>query len=148
MKPPEGTPTDAALEKELRLKKLAHEHDEYVKRMDQEWALRRDALQFTKDYGLFTLRSCLVLNGGAILAMLAFVGNLYGHATQGSIKLHDFGYAIGLFTLGLVVTVMASICGYFNFLTSQKRLADSFMFLKMRSVTGMATPDYAGNSTR
>ncbi len=80
--------------------------------------------------------------------MLAFVGNLYGHETAGSIKLHDFGYAIGLFTLGLIATVVASICGYFNFLTSQRRLTDSFTFLKMRSVTGMATPDYAGNWTR
>jgi hypothetical protein len=145
MKPTETTPEDVAFERELRLKKLDHEHDEYVKRLDQEWALPRDALQFTKDYGLFTLRSCLVLNGGA---MLAFVGNLYGHATAGSIKLHDFGYAIGLFTLGLIATVVASICGYFNFLTSQRRLTDSFTFLKMRSVIGTATPDYAGNWTR
>jgi len=104
---------------------------------------------FTKDYGLFTLRSCLLLNGGAILAMLAFIGNLYGHATATpSLELHDFNYAIGLFGLGLVATVVASICGYLNFLAAQRQLSDSFALLKARSTTGMAAPNYAGKSTR
>jgi hypothetical protein len=146
MEPPGATPTDA----ERGLKKLDHEHDEYMKRMEQEWALRRDAMQFTKDYGLFTLRSCLVLNGGAILAMLAFIGNLYGHTTTTSSypKLHDFSRAIAIFGLGLVATVIASICGYFNFLAAQRRLSDSFTLLKARSAMGMATPDYGGKWTR
>jgi len=147
MHPSEAAPADLAREREL--KKLDHEHDEHMKRMEQEWALRRDAMQFTKDYGLFTLRSCLLLNGGAILAMLAFIGNLYGHATATpSLELHDFNYAIGLFGLGLVATVVASICGYLNFLAAQRQLSDSFALLKARSTTGMAAPNYAGKSTR
>ena len=147
MQPPEATHADVARESEL--KKLDHDHDERMKCMEQEWALRRDAMQFTKDYGLFTLRSCLLLNGGAILAMLAFIGNLYGHTTATpSLKLHDFNYAIGLFVLGLVATVVASICGYLNFLAAQGRLSDSFALLKARSANGMATPNYGGKWTR
>jgi len=147
MQPQEATSAGGAREREL--KKLDHEHDEHMKRMEQEWALRRDAVQFTKDYGLFTLRSCLLLNGGAILAMLAFIGNLYGRTSATpSLTLHDFNYAIGLFGLGLVATVVASICGYLNFLATQRRLSDSFALLKARSASGMATPDYGGKWTR
>jgi hypothetical protein len=86
-------------ERQLWLKKLDHEHEERMKQMDQEWGRGRDALQFTKDYSLFTLRSLLVLNGGAILAMLAFIGNLYGHAAATPFNLHDFRYVIALFGL-------------------------------------------------
>jgi hypothetical protein len=91
MEPQESVPASAV---------RGHEKadDERLKRMEQLWALRRDALQFTKDYGLFTLRSCLALNGGAILAILAFIGNLYGRTQYvPSFKLHDFGYAIAMF---------------------------------------------------
>jgi hypothetical protein len=136
-------------DKDLRLKKLDHEHAEYLKRMELDWSLRRDALQYTKEYGLFTLRSCLVLNGGAIVAILAFIGNLYGRGTASPpVRIHDLDLALFLFVAGLVAVIVASICGYFNFLTSQKRLNESAAFLPMRSVLGASTPDYSGRLTR
>ena len=40
---------------------------------DHAQTLQRDALQHTKDYGLFVLRTCILLNGGAIIALLTAV---------------------------------------------------------------------------
>jgi hypothetical protein len=40
---------------------------------DRAQTLQRDALQYTKNYGLFVLRTCILLNGGAIIALLAAV---------------------------------------------------------------------------
>jgi hypothetical protein len=57
------------------LKDLDHEHEEAMKRLENAWLRRRTAAEFTKDYSLFALRSLFVLNGGAIVAMLAFIGN-------------------------------------------------------------------------
>ena len=40
---------------------------------DQAQTLQRDVLQYTKNYGLFVLRTCILLNGGAIIALLTAV---------------------------------------------------------------------------
>src|ERR1700719_4602115 len=91
--------------------------DETAKRLESAWARRREIAEFTKDYSLFTLRSLVVLNGGAILATLAFIGNLYGRAgtAEPALRIADFGRPILTFTFGLVTTILAGISGYFNF---------------------------------
>jgi len=85
--------------------------------------LHRDAVNLTKEYGIFTLRTCLILNGGAILAILGLLGSLLGKA-QGpaTIKLAEFLLPFYSFGFGLAVAAFASICGYFNFLYSQAGL--------------------------
>jgi hypothetical protein len=57
---------------------LLHEHcdrmdcerKDRVMDRDQAQTLQRDALQYTKTFGLFVLRTCILLNGGAIVALL------------------------------------------------------------------------------
>ena len=43
MQPPEVTSANSV--RECELKKLDHEHDERMRHMEQEWALRRDAIE-------------------------------------------------------------------------------------------------------
>ena len=91
-------------------------------RLEHERALERDALQFTKDFSLFVLRTCVVLHGGAILALLSLMGTIITHQVSAPlISLGAVRIAIGIFALGLVCTVLAGICGYLNFLVGQGR---------------------------
>jgi hypothetical protein len=85
-------------DRDERLKKIDHENAVNLKRLEFDYALRRDALAYTKEYGLFTLKSCLILNGGAILAMLTFIGNLYGRGiSTHTLKIHDFNCALMIY---------------------------------------------------
>ncbi|HXW26222.1 MAG TPA: hypothetical protein VEK73_15870 [Xanthobacteraceae bacterium] len=117
--------TDATREFEQQnaLKRLDHKHDADMRLLKNAWLRRRDAAQLTKDYGLFTLRSLILLNGGAILAMLALIGNLYGRAADPPLRITDFRGPLILFTFGLIATLFASFFGYFNFFFSQRHYA-------------------------
>jgi hypothetical protein len=91
-------------------------------RLEHERALERDALQLTKDFSLFVLRTCVILNGGAILALLSLLGSIITHQPSSAvISLTAVRISIGLFAIGLVLTVLAGVCGYYNFLLAQAR---------------------------
>jgi hypothetical protein len=93
-------------------------------RSEHERALERDAIQFTKDFSLFVLRTCVILHGGAILALLTLLGTMITHQmfpSSSIISLTAVRIAIGIFAVGLVSVVVAGICGYFNFLLGQTR---------------------------
>ena len=80
-------------------------------------------MQLTKEYGIFTLRTCTVLNGGAILAILGLLGSLLSHSPEHPVvKLAEFVPPFLLFCFGLVTVTTAAACGYFNFLNSQSGL--------------------------
>jgi hypothetical protein len=91
-----------------------------MKRLESAWARRREIAEFTKDYSLFALRSLIVLNGGAILATLAFIGNLYGRAEHPALKIVDLNRPLIIFAFGLVATVVAAVFGFLNFFYSQR----------------------------
>ncbi len=85
--------------------------------------LHREAVKLTKEYGIFTLRLCMIINGGAILAVLTLLGSLLSHGPQSpTVKLAEFVAPFRFFGLGLVTAVIAAACGYFNFLNSQMGL--------------------------
>jgi hypothetical protein len=86
-------------------------------RLEHEWLLERDAVQFTKDFSLFVLRTCVLLHGGAIIALIS----LLSHQATPIITVASIRVAIIIFAAGLVVTVLAGIFGYFNFLINQVR---------------------------
>ena len=90
--------------------------------LQQQWSLERDAVQFTKDFSLFVLRTCILLHGGAIIALISLLSALVTHqTTETIISINSIRYAIAFFTSGLIVTVLAGVCGYFNFLANQGR---------------------------
>jgi len=56
------------------------------------------------------------------VALLSLLGTVITHETVTSvISLTAVRIAIGIFALGLVLTAMAGVCGYFNFLVGQAR---------------------------
>jgi hypothetical protein len=97
-------------------------NDRDLKQYEHELSSERDAVQFTEEFSLFVLRSCVVLNGGAILAILSLLGTLVSHPE--SLIVVSFVYvrvALSMFAAGLVTTVIAGVCGYHNFLLGQAR---------------------------
>jgi hypothetical protein len=60
-----------------------------AERLEQEWALERDAVQFTKDFSLFVLRTCVLLHGGAIVALISLLGfrGSYSFVSQSGVGL-------------------------------------------------------------
>ena len=91
---------------------------------DQAQTLQRDALQYTKNYGLFVLRTCILLNGGAIIALLAAVTH---QSDAVVIALGFVRFSIVLLVFGLVCAVVAAVFGYLNFERGQSTLSDAKM---------------------
>jgi hypothetical protein len=67
-------------------------------------------LTFSKDYGMNTVRTVVVLNSGAILALL----NLFGQKSD-AFEICQLQYAAIVYLFGIVFGVLASAAGYFNF---------------------------------
>jgi hypothetical protein len=142
---PHAETADPEFERARRLRAIDQAHERHMRWIDQESLLQRDALRFTKEFGLFTLRACFILNGGAILALLAFIGNVYGRLGDSGLKPQDFRLPLCLFAAGLVASVFSSICGYFNYLESQKRQMELSSFAHFGSTSGMEAPHPIGS---
>jgi hypothetical protein len=88
------------------------------KYVDLTGQARINAQSYSKEHGLVVIRSLFLLNGGAILALLTFIGSMYGKdslnvlvAISLSTKLLPAFYA---FAVGLIATTLTAIIGYFN----------------------------------
>jgi hypothetical protein len=94
--------------------------------MDRDHAqtFQRDALQYTKDYGLFVLRTCILLNGGAIIALLTAVTH---QSDSIVIALGAVRFSIVLLVFGLVCAVVAAVFGYLFFERGQSMLSNAKM---------------------
>lgn len=66
--------------------------------------------QATVDLAISGLKSLLIANGGALIALLTFIGNFYEQPTvqQG------LWWAFGLFAVGLVSALFATLFAYFS----------------------------------
>jgi hypothetical protein len=136
---------DPEFERARRLREIDHAHERHMRWIDQESLLQRDSLQFTKEFGLFTLRACFILNGGAILSLFAFIGNVYSRSGESGLKLQDFKLPLCLFAAGILASVFSSICGYFNYLESQKRQMERSSYAHFGSTTRMEAPHPIGS---
>ena len=96
---------------------VAPERKDRVMDPDHAQTLQRDALQHTKDYGLFVLRTCILLNGGAIIALLTAVTH---QSNSIIIALGIIRFSIVLLVFGLVCAVVAAVFGYLNFERGQR----------------------------
>lgn len=74
--------------------------------------------QAMKEYGQQTLRAIFLINGGGIITTMTFVGAF----AQLDDRFHpgQFVLPLGLFACGLVLCVIALLCGYLNFLASKE----------------------------
>ena len=83
----------------------------------EEQAWLRDqqvvVLQGVMDFALFTLRTLLLVNGGALIALLALISAAWGfHADQGGALAAELYLALGAFGAALVCCILASFGAY------------------------------------
>lgn len=85
------------------------EHTEYNKiRMTSLYANGEARFKSTFDYAMLGLRSVLIANGGALIAMLAYLGNARMLPRDPGLM----WWAFGLFTAGLVSSLLAVLAAY------------------------------------
>ena len=90
------------------------DNDSNVAEAERWWSFREKSIEFSKEYGVATVRYLILVNGGAIIALLALLGNF---KTDSAIKIDIpclkvaiFGYVLGLLCGG-----GTSAIGYLNF---------------------------------
>ena len=88
-----------------------------------EYALQFD--RHLKDYGQMALRTCILLNGGAIIALLTFIGSVVGK-TVGKTEIAPalFVLPFSMFVAGLVCTVCSMTLAYLNYMTHHESRAE------------------------
>lgn len=74
-------------------------------------------------YGINTVRLLMILNGGAVLSLLTFIGSMYSKGEERNITIasaltHSLMPAFYCFISGLMLTVVTSGTAYVNFLHS------------------------------
>ena len=78
------------------------------------WSFREKCIEHSKDYGAATIRSLILINGGAIIALLTFISS----ARENNRYFVDVFYlkcSIALFLAAIILAVIAGALGYFNF---------------------------------
>ncbi|MDP9421639.1 MAG: hypothetical protein M3Q19_02180 [Pseudomonadota bacterium] len=87
------------------------ELDREIARMDFEASRDQaaDRLRFQHEIGMAAVKSIMFANGGAILALLTFIGN-----RQGTYDKADLKIAFQSFSIGMLCTLAAYIAGYFS----------------------------------
>ena len=138
---------DAGRKHELH--KLELEHKFQAAKFDREQALEKEkldrqhafdargeyarqvleySLQFErhlKEYGQFALRSIFLLNGGAILALLTFIGSSIGKSSgPAQVTPSLFVCAFLLYGAGLVACTISITCAYINYMGHHNSRAD------------------------
>ena len=85
-----------------------------LRRQEQQWGFQTGWILHSDraavDIGLTVLKVALLINGGAIVALLAFVGQLWGKEAQRMMGVLDANLP---FMLGLVAAALAAGVAYF-----------------------------------
>lgn len=94
-------------------------------------AERAQAYELAQNYGRDVVRALILLNGGAIVALLTFVGALFSKADPklsraAAAMLHEMDIPLTLFGTGLVSAVLAPAVGYLNMTILQSMMLNSF----------------------
>ncbi len=80
------------------------------------WELYTGAATFAKEYGISTVRSLFLINGGAAVALLAALSHLLSDDDELAKKIAaDLNWSFGFFLFGLGCAVLTGAMGYFNF---------------------------------
>lgn len=110
------------LEKEKLDRSQAFEARKEYARQTHDYSLQYE--KHLKEYGQLTLRTIFLLNGGAILALLTFIGGTIGKST-GTTTLAPalFVAPFGKYVAGLVCTVISMLLAYVNYSFHHERTA-------------------------
>lgn len=99
-------------------RKLTEWHASAVVFAGQIHELRKSALLSSVEYGKIFVRFAFLLNGGAMIALLAFIGALYGRADIANVAISfsaKMPWAFGVYAAGLLMAAMSAAAGYINF---------------------------------
>ncbi|SEG38383.1 hypothetical protein SAMN04488045_2570 [Thalassococcus halodurans] len=78
---------------------------------DMQIAHFRDQSRDAVESANFAIRNLFLLNGGAIVALLAFVSSLFAELSTNGI-LNEVIFAIKFFAYGLIASCLTSFCSY------------------------------------
>jgi hypothetical protein len=91
--------------------------EKYASHLGEE---RVKAMEHSKDYGQIFVRTIFLLNGGAILALLTFIGSMYGKSDLNVLVAISLGKklvpAFYCFAGGLVSAALVAAIAYFNWM--------------------------------
>jgi uncharacterized membrane protein len=90
--------------------------DQELRRIESErwWSYREQSISHSKEYGIATVRSLILIHGAAIIATLTFVSNLKTDSKT-AVDFHELKIAIAMFIVGLLLALLVGAMGYFNF---------------------------------
>jgi hypothetical protein len=87
------------------------------------WDEYSKCLEYSKEFGIATIRSLILINGGAVVAILATIGNIATKNDAIAKKLATaFGSTLLFFVVGLTLSVLAAGIGYSNYIFYTLRL--------------------------
>lgn len=126
------------LQYELETRKQQAEHAFQLQKAELEAGLEgrkeyaRQTLEYAlqyeghlKDYAQLALRSAFLLNGGAVIALLTFIGSTVGKAVNGvAVSPALFVPAFQTFIAGLVLVCLAMTLAYYNYMGHHGAKAD------------------------
>jgi hypothetical protein len=93
---------------------MADTENAALMRETDRWAeLGKTYLAYSKDYGLNTARTVVVLNSGAVVATFNVLAQI--EKSNSNIDMEKLGLSANWFIAGIVAGVLSSACGYFNF---------------------------------
>jgi len=103
--PPEGM-TPAQLEK------YRGEMSAWLEGIKGQEAGKVEMLKATMEYGGAAIKSSLLINGGAAIALLAFIGKIWGPESKADIQ--DLSCSLIFFVMGVAFSAMAMAAAYFT----------------------------------
>jgi hypothetical protein len=91
---------------------------------DRWWELQKDALLYSKEYGVIVVRSLILINGGAIIAFLSFLSSSKFSDGLNSNATFALKGCIVSFVVGLILSIAVGGIGYINFQYLTAKLPD------------------------
>ena len=82
--------------------------------VERWWAFRQSAIEHSKDYGIATVRSLILINGAAIIATLTFISRLQ-ERSQIEVGIEQIKVALACYVFGLLFSLVTGALGYLNF---------------------------------
>jgi len=95
-----------------QLEKYKGEISAWVEGIKGQQAGKVEMLKATMEYGGAAIKSSLLINGGAAVALLAFVGKIWGPESKAQIQ--DLSCSLIIFVMGVAFSAMAMGAAYFT----------------------------------
>jgi hypothetical protein len=117
-----GEPIDASDHNKIREQARSFDNDRFLLAAEKHADFLQDektrALLYSKDYGQTFMRTVFLLNGGAILSLLTFIGSMFGKSDLNILVAISLSKgvmpAFYVFATGLAFAALVAAVGFFN----------------------------------